>query len=397
MIAPQPFFRPRGTPFSVLHRIRALVKGGNTVDLVTYPFGDDVLLPGLTYHRTARPPWIRDVAIGPSLRKLVLDMWLYRHAVRLLRAKSFDVLHSHEEAAFFSIHLAKRHGLLHVYDMHSSLPHQLANFRAYDLGLFRALFGWLERTVLKTCDGVITICKELDVIALEHCGDTPHAMIENMADDRLVFGVLEDSSPGNLQLENRSVVLYTGTFEPYQGLELLLAAFREVHEQLPRAHLLLVGGRPEEILLYQRLAQELQIEQATTFVGTVHPSRIPSFLDVADIIVSPRSAGTNTPLKIYGYLRSGVPIVATDIVSHTQTLTPGLAHLVPPTSEGLAAGIVRVLEDPAYGRRLAEEARRLGEERYSDDVYLRLVLDLYERVLSAPARRARGRAAARRV
>ena len=47
MIAPEPFFEPRGTPFSEYHRIRALLELGHTVDLVTYPFGHDVTLPGL--------------------------------------------------------------------------------------------------------------------------------------------------------------------------------------------------------------------------------------------------------------------------------------------------------------------------------------------------------------
>ena len=42
MIAPEPFFEPRGTPFSEYHRIRALLELGHTVDLVTYPFGRDV-------------------------------------------------------------------------------------------------------------------------------------------------------------------------------------------------------------------------------------------------------------------------------------------------------------------------------------------------------------------
>ena len=45
MIAPEPFFEPRGTPFSEYHRIRALLDLGHTVDLVTYPFGKDVSLP----------------------------------------------------------------------------------------------------------------------------------------------------------------------------------------------------------------------------------------------------------------------------------------------------------------------------------------------------------------
>ena len=55
MIAPEPFFEPRGTPFSEYHRIRALLDLGHTVDLVTYPFGNDVQLPGLRIYRDGIP------------------------------------------------------------------------------------------------------------------------------------------------------------------------------------------------------------------------------------------------------------------------------------------------------------------------------------------------------
>ena len=58
MIAPEPFFEPRGTPFSEYHRIRALLDLGHTVDLVTYPFGSDVVLSGLRIFRALRPPFI---------------------------------------------------------------------------------------------------------------------------------------------------------------------------------------------------------------------------------------------------------------------------------------------------------------------------------------------------
>ena len=56
MLAPEPFFEPRGTPFSEYHRIRALGELGHQVDLVTYPIGRDVALPNLTIYRAWRPP-----------------------------------------------------------------------------------------------------------------------------------------------------------------------------------------------------------------------------------------------------------------------------------------------------------------------------------------------------
>ena len=69
MIAPEPFFEPRGTAFSEYHRIRALTDLGHTVDLVTYPVGEDRPMPGLRVFRCLRPPFHPTrIGIGPVVR-----------------------------------------------------------------------------------------------------------------------------------------------------------------------------------------------------------------------------------------------------------------------------------------------------------------------------------------
>ncbi len=388
MVAPQPFFRPRGTPFSVLHRIRALTAIGYRVDLLTYPFGDDVAMPGLSIRRCAGIPLVTDVKIGPSIAKLLLDAPLLLATRAALQHGGYDVVHSHEEAAFFCAPLARRFGALHVYDMHSSLPHQLANFSAFDVAPIRKLFSGLERGVLASADGVITICRDLADIASRQCGDRPHAMIENTGDDGECFDPAAAGIPSLPPAAGRRVVLYTGTLEPYQGIDLLLESFRTVRTVMPAAHLVLVGGRPVQVDGYRQLAARLGIGDAVTFTGQLPPSAIPGHLVAADVIVSPRSTGTNTPLKIYSYLRSGKPIVATNLYTHTQTLDPAVAELVDPTPQGLAAGLLRVLADPDHGRGLAEAARGLAEREYSDVAYLRKVEDFYRQVLSRKAGKA---------
>src|SRR6188472_365558 len=97
MIAPEPFFEPRGTPFSEFHRIRALTTLGHTVDLATYPFGRDVEMAGLTIHRTMRPPFVSRVKIGPSWAKAPLDLFLAGTSLRLALTRKYDAVHSHEE------------------------------------------------------------------------------------------------------------------------------------------------------------------------------------------------------------------------------------------------------------------------------------------------------------
>jgi glycosyltransferase involved in cell wall biosynthesis len=388
MVAPQPFFRARGTPFSVLHRIRALLALGHRVDLITYPFGEDVALPGLTIIRAAKPPLVKDVRIGPSLAKIMLDVPLYFATRRQLKRKKYDVLHSHEEAAFFCVGLARRFGLPHVYDMHSSLPQQLANFKKFNLGPVRGVFEGLERHVLDTCDGVITICADLGQRVDALVPGKRHRMIENTGDDTRVFASAKASVRDTLGLGAREVILYTGTFEAYQGLDLLLEGFAEVARRRPAAHLVLVGGNAAQVADFRGRAAALGLAERVSLVGTVPPTEIPAYLEATDVIVSPRSSGTNTPLKIYGYLRSGVPLVATNIYTHTQTLDSSIAELVPPTATGLAQGIERLLADRGRARALAEAARARALAEFSDDAYINKVAEFYGLVFPEPRARA---------
>ena len=103
MLAPQPFFEPRGTPFSVLGRLRALSELGHEVDLVTYHIGEDVPVPGVSIHRSIKVPFVRTIKIGPSPKKILLDGMLLLKAVSMLSRGRYDLLHTHEEASFFGI------------------------------------------------------------------------------------------------------------------------------------------------------------------------------------------------------------------------------------------------------------------------------------------------------
>jgi glycosyltransferase involved in cell wall biosynthesis len=382
MVVPQPFFRARGTPFSVLHRVRALLEAGHQVDMITYPFGEDIEMSGLKIVRCAPVPGIRDVRIGPSIAKLWLDFSLYLGTLKMLREGTYDIIHSHEEAAFFCGRLARKNGLRHVYDMHSSLPQQLSNFKAFNFYLIRKPFEFLEDNVLSTCDGVITICRELSDIVESRVSEKPHELIENTGDDRQVFGLGADHRDvrSELSLGAAEVVLYTGTFEAYQGIDLLLESFAIVRRTRPNAHLILVGGQPSQVEKFRKLGEGLGLSEATTYTGTVHPSEVQAYISATDLIVSPRSRGTNTPLKIYGYLRSGKPLVATDRLTHTQTLTQEISSLVPATAEDFAAGIVDLLSNPDRASALASAAKSWANVHCSDELYLTRVKDFYEQV-----------------
>jgi glycosyltransferase involved in cell wall biosynthesis len=372
MIAPEPFFEPRGTPFSEYHRIRALIDLGHTVDLVTYPFGRDVDMPGLRLFRCARPPLIRDVRIGPSLAKIPLDLTLAFTAIRRAVTDRYDAIHSHEEGSIIGVLLALALGVPHLYDMHSSLPQQLTNFDFTKSRLLKHLFARMERFVVRRSNVVVVICPHLAQLVNEIEPSVPSVLIENApgsGDAPL------DGSGRRIRAElglgdDTPVVLYTGTFESYQGLDLLFAAARHVLASQPDVRFVLAGGRPEQIEIARRQAAAAGVASAVLFAGQRPAEEIPSFLDAASVLVSPRSTGTNTPLKIYQYLRSGRPIVATRLLTHTQVLDDDVAVLTSATAEAFGAGILTVLADPARARSIAGQARELATTKYSYEAYL---------------------------
>lgn len=384
MIAPEPFFEPRGTPFSEFHRIRALTSLGHTVDLVTYPFGTDVDLPGLRIIRTLKPPFVSRVKIGPSWAKVPLDILLSMTALRVALTRKYDAIHSHEEGGLIGIVLAALLRKPHLYDMHSSLPQQISNFGYGNATWLARLFEWIEKLMLRRSQAVIVICQDLDDTVKALGVNVPTLLIENAA------GSGASPEPGTgLRIRtsiglsgDTPVVLYTGTFEAYQGLDLLYAAMRVVLQSRADARLVMVGGDPDQVAAAKRTVAAAGLGDAVIFTGQRPAAEVPAYLDAASVLVSPRSSGTNTPLKIYQYLRAGRPIVATRLRTHTQVLSDEVSILVEPTADGLASGILAALADPERAQALGERARHLAETKYSDEAFISKTRRAYEVLMS---------------
>jgi glycosyltransferase involved in cell wall biosynthesis len=393
MIAPEPFFEPRGTPFSEFHRIRALTALGHEVDLVTYPFGHDVSMPGLRIFRSLRPPFVHRAKIGPSLAKIPLDALLALTALRRAFAGRYDAIHSHEEGGAIGIVLAALLRIPHLYDMHSSLPQQLANFAFSGSRLLRSVFLALERLMIRRSRVVIVICPALEDTVRGIDATARTLLIENAP------GAGEDEPTQEQAAAIRRahgvagaapLVVYTGTFEAYQGLDLLYEAMAIVSKHRPDARLLLAGGNPEQVARAREQVAGAGLGNVAIFAGDRPAAEIPAYLLAADVLVSPRSRGTNTPLKIYQYLRAGRPIVATRLLTHTQVLGDETAILTGTTREEFAAGILAAVEDQARATAVAMAARTLAETKYSYEAYLERTRQACAALSSGPSGPARG-------
>ncbi len=382
MIAPQPFFEPRGTPISVLQRLHGLSALGHEVDVVTYPIGKDVTIPGVRICRTLRIPFLKKIRIGPSWAKIPLDALLVLTVLGRLLRRRYDVIHSHEEGAFIAAVLAPLFRTPHLYDMHSSLPRQLEN---YGFGNYRPivrLFEWLERRVLRSSDVVLTIGEDLETHVWQVNPGANQLRLENMALQETMPVDPEQAARlrNELGLEGKQVVVYTGTFERYQGFEVLFEALRYVAPAYPDLRVVMVGGKPEQVRHWQEETRQMGLGTLVLFTGAVTPEASLQYLEMADVLVSPRTEGLSVPLKIYTYLYAGRPIVATNIFAHTQVLDAETAVLVEPTGTAFAEGLRRLLDDPALAERLGRNARALAERSYARATYLRKLKLAYQSI-----------------
>ena len=393
VIAPQPFFSPRGTPFSVYYRTLVAAEMGVKIDLLTYGEGQDVDIPGTKIIRIPRFGIFGKVKIGPSLLKLFLDAFIFMWTIFLLTVNRYDFIHAHEEAVFMCRFLKPLFGFKFVYDMHSSLPQQLTNFQFTTskrlIGIFRCLENWS----LRGADAIITICPDLYHYVSSQIGSNQkHVLIENsifepvkFPSNKTAYIIKTDEAAYINEIQSwktkndKQLVVYAGTLEPYQGIDILIEAFRYVVDKMPETGLLIVGGTFFQVEGYARLAKEYGVDDSVKFIGRVSQQSAKHFCSMASVLVSPRSEGNNTPLKIYEQIASGIPLVATDIYSHTQVLDNKVAFLVKPYPKDMAKGIIRALDRAVAPRKVAESARLLYDRKYSRPVYerkLKAVLEL---------------------
>lgn len=374
VISPQPFFTPRGTPFSVYYRTLVTTEMGVTVDLLTYGTGQDVDIPGVRIIRIPNFPGCKGVKIGPSFTKLFLDVFMILWTLALLLRRRYTFVHAHEEAIFWARFLKPIFRFKLIYDMHSSLPQQLTNFKFTKSRLLINTFAALERSALRHSDAVITICPDLHEQALRYGADPNREyLIENSLFDPVRLRGKNGSGAEEKVIEvpraSGRRIVYAGTFEHYQGVDLLIRGFALARRKFSDLELILVGGTPGQTAEMGMLAEKCKLNGGCVFVGQVSRTQAARWLASADAVISPRVQGTNTPLKVYELLASNIPIIATNIWSHTQVMSEDVCFLVEPTPESLAAGIEAVINDPARARARAVAARTLYESKYSSVAY----------------------------
>ena len=377
VIAPHPFYQERGTPIACRLLCETLTGENHQVDLLTYPEGNDIEIPNLSIFRTIKLPFLKNIPIGLSFKKLVCDGLLVFSLIWRFSRRRYDVIHAGEESVFLAGWMRFLHGARVVYDMDSSLADQVVE-KFPTLGFLSRFLDAFERMAFRDAELVLPVCDALAQKVYQVDRSKPLEILEDVyfepEDVKTEVEDLRKGIPASIPM-----ILYVGNLERYQGIDLLLEALHLLHKfGETRWALKLVGGNEADIERYRVRVQELDLGECVNFLGPRPLNQLPHLLEQADILLSPRIKGGNTPMKLYSYLASGKPVVATRISSHTQAVDDKSSVLVNPDAESMAEGLRTLITNPEKGKSIGEAGRALAYSRYSIATYRRKLLGSYK-------------------
>lgn len=230
---------------------------------------------------------------------------------------------------------------------------------------------WIHRRAWNRAKGIVVISDGLRKALMQYGVPAGKILLARDAVDVGQFRISESQKDCRVKLHlpaDKNIVVYTGHLYAWKGAHTLAEAAALLHETWDMGHgtaeVYLVGGTTEDIAMFRKhyRAPNLHI------VGWQEPRLIPLWLRAADMLVLPTSgkepigAQYTSPMKLFEYMASGTPIVASDLPSLREVLDESSAFFVrPDVPQALAEGIALAFNDDKHARRLAglAEARAM--------------------------------------
>jgi len=256
--------------------------------------------------------------------------------------KKIDVIYSRDELPLFYLSFLGRKNLF--WESHTAKK------------------NFIIKRILKKCKGIITITQGLKDFYIKEYDINPDKILVAPDGANLEkFKIQESKSQIRDKLglpQDKKIIVYTGSFYLYdwKGIDILLEAVRYFENDWL---LLLVGGNEKEI---EEIKKKYDSDNIL-LVEHKHHSEIPSYLTSADALVLPNKKGyaeserDTSPIKLFEYMASGVPIVASDLSSIREILNENNTVFVEPNNpKSLANGIKKVLQNADFADRISKQA-----------------------------------------
>jgi PEP-CTERM/exosortase A-associated glycosyltransferase len=321
-------------------------------------------------HEREIPHW-RTPALGHSLPPLVREIALMRALEKQLLKEAThwkpDLIHAHSPmlVGLPALRVARRLKIPLVYEVRD-----LWENASVDRGKFRdgspayKLARAMETRVLQQASATVTICQSLARELAPRVRTKDGLFVVGNGVDATKFTPIESAEwfRKNWNLCGKKVLAYIGTFQPYEGLDTLIAALPEILKSVPAAHVMIVGSGGVESELKAQ-TERLGLGGSVTFTGRLAHNEVGSAYSIADAMVYPRvltrTTALTTPLKPLEAMAMGKAVIASDVPAMQELVQDGTTGVTFRAGDvaDLAQKCIHLLQSSSERRHLETSGR----------------------------------------
>ena len=301
------------------------------------------------------------------------------YAIRIAQQKNFDLVHAHWSIpqGLTALFLQKVFGIPCVISLHGS--------DVYGLGapLVRSLNAKvILGSNVCTANSFATAKRARTLSGREDIRIIP------MGVDVEFFRQTADREAlhGGLGREGKTI-LYAGRLIEWKGVEYLIKALPEVIEKHPEAKLVVVGSGPCKKDLVS-VTEGLNLQDKVTFLDAVSQEELFHYYSIADVFVLPSIVNDEGETEGLGVvlleaMASGVPVIGTNVGGIPDIIKDGKTGLLAlqRNPHDLAEKILRILDDEALRKELAEKGHDFVKQEFSWEVVAGKFKKIYSEAL----------------
>ncbi len=381
MIAPTPFFADRGCHIRIYEEVTGLQSLGHEVLVCTYGLGENIT--GVRTVRTINFPWYHKLSAGPSKTKILLFPFLLVKTLLTIRKFKPDVIHAHlhEGACIARVCKIFYPKKKYLFDMQGGLVRETVQHGFIkDKGLTFRLLSILEKSIIRWHYIIVSAKNmedELTALGLER--DRYINVMDGINTD-LFHPEMPDKEllkKYNLSEESYRLV-FVGLLEKYQGVDLLLDAFKLVIDQIPCSELILCGYPNEDH--YKKKSQDIGIINKVRFIGRVAYLDLHKYLSLGQVAIAPKISLTEGNGKIYNYLAMGMPTIAFDTQVNKEIMADAGFYVEEKSAAALAEKIVWLYNNQDKCIEISEVARNRAVNNLSNITMARKIEKVYRQL-----------------
>ncbi len=355
---------------------------------VTTESSEDV--DGFTFYRSKKPVGL--IAKIPVLNQLAIVQSLSKRLGEIIPELKPDILHAHSPAlnGIAAIKAAQKYNIPLVYECRAFWEDAAVDHGTTTENSLRySVTKWLETYVFKNASAITTICEGLrnDIISRGISSEKITVIPNAVNIEKFTYGVKPNQElRTKLNLQDKIVLGFIGSFYAYEGLPLLLEALPKIIEKQPQTRLLLVGGGSQEAFIKQKTI-ELGLENYVIFTGRVPHHLVQDYYNQVDIFVYPRLpmrlTELVTPLKPLEAMAQGRLVVASDVGGHKELIRDNETGRLFKANDAvdLAQTVLDLLNQQNHWDKLREAGRLYVEQErnwtksvgYYQNVYAKLM------------------------